>query len=242
MSHNHDCEQEHHNHSHTAPLPTNAKQSLYKSIDVSQVRCLNVVSKGTASSLNSGFIKSHAEKYNVSKYIESDADCQMLLLIPFTSSCKLFSIIFRAGNGGDLGYSCPKHIKIYKNLNKNLDFDTINDLKPDSEFEYPEGLGVHLTSSPDNAELEVKDDSTFVEHFLPRHVFQNCQSIAIFVSDNVSGDEDDLTQLCYLELRGESTGLIPNNTVPLMAVYEAAANPNDHAKVESETKIFHFGM
>ncbi|AET41168.1 PITH domain-containing protein Ecym_7338 [Eremothecium cymbalariae DBVPG len=239
--HNH-CEDEHHDHSHSAPLPTNAQQSLYEWIDTPKLRCLNVVRKGNANSVVSCFIKSQDEKYDISRYIESDADCQMLIHIPFTSTCRVFSLILRGGRDSEMGTSSIRNIKIYNNYNKNLDFDTIQDSKPQSKFEYPQDVGVHLKCET-AGQTEEFSDSTFVEHHLPRHIFQNSHSVTIFVQDTWSGDEDDSTKLCYLELRGESTGISPTTEVPLLkTVYEATPNPKEHAKLEPETDPYQMTM
>ncbi|AGO13882.1 AaceriAGR016Wp [[Ashbya] aceris (nom. inval.)] len=235
--HHHSCEDEHHDH--VPPARTNAQQSLYQWIDVPSMRCLNVVAKGDSSTAAAGIIKSNDERYDISRYIESDADCQMLLHIPFTTSCRLYSIILRGAKGGEPGLGCMRHVKIYSNLNKNLDFDTVSELKPSNVLEYPQNVGVYLGGS----QTEERGEHSFVEHHLPRHQFQNCHSLTLFVEDTWSGDEDDLTQLCYLELRGESTGLKPDSgTALLRTVYEAAPNPSDHVKLESEHEKFHLGM
>lgn len=230
----HQCEHEHHDHS--PPPVTNSTQSLYEHINFLQVVCLNVVAKGSDNQSACVF-KTQDEKYNVSRYLESDADCQMIIHVPFTGTCKLFSIVLRC-NRTDGGYSSPKTIKLYKNFNKNVDFDTLSESKDDHHFENPQDIGIGV-----GIETDVLDDSTFVEHHLPRHIFQNCYSLTLFIQDNWTADEDDLTCCFYLELRGEYTGeRASNDAIPLMTVYESAPNPVDHQKLEYEHENMELGM
>lgn len=234
----HQCEDEHHSHRHSPPpIPTNSNQSLYQFIDTSKLRCLNVTSNG-ANQFPPCFIKPQDQKYDVSKYLETDADCQMLLHIPFTGDVRIFSLILRCSKAED-GCGSPKSIKLYKNFNKNIDFETISDSKESYHMESPEDVGI----ASDGSVNTVEDDSTFVEHHLPRHVFQNCNSITLFFENNWSEDEDDLTRCYYLELRGEFTAKrTPHDGMPQLAVYEAAPNPADHQKLENEQESASLGM
>lgn len=223
-AHNHD-----HGHSHEPPAETFSNQSLYTHIDMTKVQVLNGVSNDRSSLVSKSFLKPQDEKYNTSLYLESDADCQVLLQIPFTASVKIFAIILRVNKGGS-GYSTPRHIQLYKNYNKNLDFDTINDLKAEYTVEFPDNVGIE----PDYNNESLFDDDTFIKFDLPRNIFQNCENLTVLVKDNWSGDEDDLNRLYFCELRGEATGKLRNSGVPIVAVYEAAPNPAD-VKLESQT-------
>lgn len=235
MSHN--CEEEHydhehddgHDHDHTAPIPTNQNQSLYAQIDTSKVICLNAVARGLQqhTQYSSTFLKPQDNRFDCSTYLESDADCQLVVHVPFVGNCKLFSIILRT-NKTDVGFSPPKKINLFKNYNKSIDFDTLASSKADLHIQHPEDVGV--TGSEPNM-----DEDTFVEHFLPRRIFQGCSSLTLFLENNWSGDEDDLCGLYYLEIRGEFSGrLTPHGGAPVTTVYESAPNPLDHQKLESE--------
>ncbi|EDO16980.1 hypothetical protein Kpol_1041p38 [Vanderwaltozyma polyspora DSM 70294] len=240
MSHNHNyhhCEDEHHDgHNHTAPIPTNPGQSLYQFIDTTKIRCFNVVGNG-CNEIYKGFLKDRDNRFNCSSYAQSDADCQVIVHIPFTATCRVFSIILRTNvDDSSNNLNSPKTIKIFNNFKKNLDFDTLNSAKPDLSIEQPQNVGVQAGSDDIN-----EDESTFVEHYFPRINFQNCSSLTLFLQDNWSGDEDELSRLYYLEIRGEPTGkLQPDNSVPLMAVYEAAPNPAEHNKLEQEADELNF--
>ncbi|KAL3234365.1 hypothetical protein RNJ44_03127 [Nakaseomyces bracarensis] len=224
----HHCEDEHHDHHHhDAPIPTTAGQSLYDQIDTSKVKCLNAVPKGT-DSISESFLKTQEEKFVIRRYLESDADCQLIVQIPFLNTCKLYSVILRTNNT-HRGYTTPRTIKIFNNFKKNLDFDTLgSETKIGFQAEHPNNVGVNTNGN------DTSEEDNFVEYHLPRNQFTGCETLTLFIQDNWD-DEDDLTQLFYLEVRGEATGkLRPDNAVPLMTVYESAPNPLDHAKLEHE--------
>ncbi|CCE63535.1 hypothetical protein TPHA_0F00480 [Tetrapisispora phaffii CBS 4417] len=232
----HHCEDEHH-HSHgddhVPPAPTYTSQTLANVIDTHKIRCLNVETSSTSQPLVSKFfLKSQDAKFDCKDYIQSDADCQIILHIPFTVNCKIYSIMLRTNaNDTDNELSTPKDIRIYKNYPKNIDFDTMGNTKEDYKIQQPENVGILF----DEENLVNEDEDTFVEHSLPRRVFQNCHSITLFVENNWSGDGDELTRIYYLEIRGEATSALKTNDgIPLATVYESAPNPLDHGKLESE--------
>lgn len=222
----HSCENEHHHHaghgdhgddnhdhSHVAPIPTSEAQSLRQFIDVYKLTGLNIAQPNDK--LQKVF-KDQDSKYQVSDYIESDADAQFILNIPFTGNVKLYSIILRTNGAPE---NCPKTIKLFKNKT-NLDFDNVNDTKPTYKFEQPQ-IG-HL-GEENGDDL---DDSTFVEHYLPRNLFQSTTQLSLFIENNWEDDEDELTKVYYIELRGLFTS--PLSKDPIITLYESAANPADH--------------
>lgn len=238
----HHCEDEHfdhgHGHDHTPPIPTNPNQSLFTQIDTSKVRCLNGVVRGVPAhtELSKVFLKDQDHKFNCSQYLESDADCQLVVHIPFVGNCKLFSVILRT-NDSDDGLSSPKTIKLFKNYNRSIDFDTLGSSKAEFTIQQPNNVGITDTDTGVN-----EDENTFVEHYLPRRLFQNCSSLTLFFENNWTNDEDDLCRLYYLEIRGELTGkLIPRGGAPLTMVYESAPNPVDHNKLETENDEVEMG-
>jgi hypothetical protein len=101
-----------------------------------------------------------------------------------------------------------------------LDFDNASDAKPTFKFDQPL-VGVL------NDDLEVdEDNSNFVEHYLPRSAFQSTTQLSIFIQDNWDDDEDELTKVYYIELRGLFQS--PLSKDPVITLYESAANPADH--------------
>lgn len=210
-----------HEHDHAPPpLPTNASQNLHSRIDTHRVTALNLANPTEELA---HLFRNPADRNKLVPVTKSDADAQLIINIPFTnSSVKLFSIIIRS-NGSD---HCPRHIKLYKN-DKQIDFDT--NKKPLYTLEHPR-VGVMYNDEDDMPEL-VDDEDSFVEHFLPRHKFSGVQQLTLLIED-AYGDEDE-TWLHYIELRGEATDLSKD---PVITIYESAANPADHKKVENELK------
>lgn len=246
----HHCEDEHHDHNHghahEAPIPTNSNQSLYSYIDTSKIRCLNTVTPTLPQQYEpyKSFLKDQDSRFNCSYYIQSDADCQVVIYIPFVGNCKLFSITLRTNSDDPAeDLSSPKTIKLFKNFNGSIDFDTLNASKEDFKFEHPRNVGVRQASETLDISEENEDESTFVEHYLPRRLFQNSSSLTLFLQDNWSQDEDQLCRIYYVEIRGEfSSEKALNNGAPLVNVYESAPNPVDHQKLETETDEIGLGM
>ncbi|KAG0658282.1 hypothetical protein C6P45_002218 [Maudiozyma exigua] len=249
-NHNHSHGHDHgHNHDEEAPLPTNSEQSLYAYIDNTKIKLLNTIGMthaGRASPLNASsvFVKDQENRYKIDTWLQSDTDCQMVIHIPFTSVCKIDSLIFRCSKPKISDeFDAPKTINVYKNWRHdvNIDFNTLNSkrAKIDTTIEYPESIGIDPTSNDTINE----DESSMPEYHLPKAKFNDCQSITLFFKDNWSDDEDNLVKLYYLEIRGSISGkLRKDDTVPIMSVYESAPNPLDHQKVESDKSNINIGM
>lgn len=199
-------------HSHIPPIQTSSVQNLREHIDFYQLRALNCQQKDE--DLQRVF-KANDDKFELSGFVESDADCQLILNIPFNGNVKLYSIIIRSS--GESAH-CPRTVKLFKN-NKTLDFDNIAGSKPVHKLEQP------LVGPLDDTEANV-DEDTFVEHHLPRSQFQSTYHLTLFIEDNWDDDEDETTKLYYIELRGLFTSPLAKD--PVITLYEAAANPADH--------------
>ncbi|ODV62984.1 PITH domain-containing protein [Ascoidea rubescens DSM 1968] len=245
------CHHQHHSHQHHdgPPIPTNASQSLLCQIDLLNLSALNI--KQPNDKIKLIFQKSANDdphsKYNISEYVSSDLDSQIILKIPFNANVKLFSIILRT-NGSSK--KCPKTIKFFKNR-LDLDFDTIDNVKPLYEVTHP--LLGYLDNNLNADEAIDENDLTFVEHYLSRRLFTGLTHLTIYFQnsysdnddsdstsnlesdsqDSDSDDEEDLT-MYYIELRGDSTALTKN---PVITIYEAAANPTDHKAFIKDTKF-----
>lgn len=85
-----------------------------------------------------------------------------------------------------------------------LDFPTASDLSPTQEFQ--------LSQTSEIQDISVK-----------RALFGKVQSLTLFVEDNYG---DSVTRISYLGFKGDwmQLGRAPSNIL-----YEAAANPSDHA-------------
>lgn len=212
------CESHSHSHSdgfddHIAPIPTNESQSLRNYIDFDKLTGLNIEQPNDKLQL---VFKEQLNKFQLKDFIQSDADSQLIINIPFTGYVKLYSLIVRSSGESA---NCPKSIKLFKN-NNNLDFDNISDTKPTFKFDQPL-LGV--LNDDDEVNL---DENNFVEHYLPRSLFQSTTQLTIFIENNWDDDEDELTRVYYIELRGLFQS--PLSKDPIITIYESAANPADH--------------
>lgn len=94
-------------------------------------------------------------------------------------------------------------MKVYQNRD-DLDFSTASDLSPVQEFKIPQSSEVQ--------DIPVK-----------RALFGKVQNLTLFIEDNYG---DDKTQFTYLGFKGDWMQL---GRAPINILYEAAANPRDHA-------------
>lgn len=221
--HNDDHDHDHDGHDHVAPVPTSIAQLLNSKINLPQVTALNL--QNEREDLAKMF-KSAENRYLLKPIIKSDADEQLILHIPFLNgSVKLHLMILRT-NGDKY---CPKTIEMWKN-NRGIDFDSVEQFKPNFKVEHPH-VGVAVNDDDDDDEEvpeTLESDADFVEHHLPRHVFTGVQHLTLFFKD-IYGDEEEC-HIHSIELRGEFTELTKD---PVITIYEAAANPADHKKVEA---------
>lgn len=88
-----------------------------------------------------------------------------------------------------------------------VDFGTAEEQEGTQEFE--------LSQTSDVQELPVK-----------RARFGKVQRLTLFFPDNFSDGEEDVTRITYLGFKGEWMQL---GRAPANILYEAAANPSDHA-------------
>jgi hypothetical protein len=120
----------------------------------------------------------------------------------FTGQVKLHSIIIRTSNSS----SAPQTLKAFINRD-DLDFSSASDLSATQEF--------HLSQTSEIQDIPVK-----------RALFGKVQSLTLFFVDNFGHGEEDVTRVTYLGFKGEWMQL---GRPPTNIIYEAAANPSDHA-------------
>ncbi|KAH6645784.1 DUF1000 domain protein [Truncatella angustata] len=206
MSHCHD-EHEHshgggghdHEHDHSDDITPALQHSLYQHIDFDAVITMNEASPGSGKAI---IKKTWAERLQIEPELESDADEQIILNIPFTGQVKLHSILLRSSPSD----SAPRTLKVFINRS-DMDFETASELDPTQQFE--------LSQTSDIQELPVK-----------RALFGKVQRLTLFLEDNFGDGDEDVTRLSYLGFKGEWMQL---GRAPVNILYEAAPNPNDHA-------------
>ncbi|RKF64103.1 PITH domain-containing protein CG6153 [Erysiphe neolycopersici] len=199
--HGHGHHHDHEDHNHSDDIQPALQYSLYRFINFDGVTCLNETEIGSGQAVVK---KTWAERLQLSPVLESDTDEQLLIRIPcvfshFTGQIKLHSIFIRSSNTG----SAPLTLKVYQNRD-DLDFSTVSDLSPIQEFKIPQGSEVQ--------DIPVK-----------RALFGKVQNLTLFIEDNYG---DDRTQITYLGFKGDWMQL---GKAPVNILYEAAANPRDHA-------------
>ncbi|GAA5958996.1 hypothetical protein JCM8115_000718 [Rhodotorula mucilaginosa] len=169
---------------------------LYQHIDRDNVVALNA-QEGRDGKV---VIRPWDERNQDDEWVESDADEQLILHIPFTGNIKLRSIVIRAGPAG----FTPDKMQVY--ANQLLDFDEATSVDPTQTFEVP--------VSRDVVEFAVRPAK-----------FPSVQSLTLFFPSNHG---EDTTRISYVGFKGEFSNFTRD---PIITVYEAQANPADHAKI-----------
>lgn len=210
-------------HEHAIPnfSPTTEEHNLYEYIDLANVKLLNSTIKPKGKGIEDFFGLSLIEsEENV--YVESDCDNQILMIIPFSTSVTLYSIILETKDSeGTL-----KHLNLFANLNDSFnDFSSI------------------IRRDPDQSTEIIADSTSIPEYPLDRaRKFKNCHKLHIFLPDTIEDDEELLTKISFLEIRGEpcnkkfNGGLDASLTTKVFlkdTQFESLGNPKDHKKVEN---------
>ncbi|GLT38810.1 hypothetical protein SLA2020_130320 [Shorea laevis] len=140
-------------------------------IDWSGVECLN---QSSSHSLPNALKQGYREDDGLN--LESDADEQLLIYIPFTQVIKLHSIFIKGPEEEG-----PKTVKLFSNK-EHMGFSNVNDFPPSDT----------LVLSPENME-----GKPIILKFVK---FQNVRSLTIFIEDNQSGS--DITKVQKIVLYG----------------------------------------
>ncbi|EKM78576.1 hypothetical protein AGABI1DRAFT_114200 [Agaricus bisporus var. burnettii JB137-S8] len=205
QEHNHDhCHDHAHDHDHDHDAADLGPQdSLYSHIDRANVVALNT------SKLGEVVIKPWDKRLDEAESLESDADDQMIIRVPFTGSVRLRAVLLKTGPGDQT----PRKVQIYANQ-EHMDFDDIEQLTPTQEFEIAQGREV--------GEYAVKTAK-----------FSNVSSLTLFFPESQGSDT---IQIYYLGFLGHWTERKNN---PVITVYEAQANLADHTKIQGTEGNFY---
>ncbi|KAK7836655.1 PITH domain-containing protein At3g04780 [Quercus suber] len=142
-------------------------------IDWSGVECLN---QSTSHSVPNALKQGYREDDGLN--LESDADEQLLIYIPFTQVIKLHSILIKGSEEEG-----PKTVKLYSNK-EHMGFSNVNDYPPSDT----------VVLSPDS----IKGKPVLLKYVK----FQNVRSLTIFIEDNQSGS--DITKVQKIALFGST--------------------------------------
>ncbi|CAG9938804.1 unnamed protein product [Clonostachys rosea f. rosea IK726] len=216
MSHCHDEHAGHghdhhdHEHDHTDDLTPAIQFSLYEQVNFDEIITLNESRRDAGKAIVK---KTWAERLNVEPELESDADEQILMTVPFTAQIKLHSILLRTSPSP----SAPKTLHVYINRD-DMDFSAAEDATPVQKFE--------LSQTSDVQEIPVK-----------RALFGKVHRLVLFFVDNFGDGDEDVSRVSYVGFKGEWTKL---GKAPSNILYEAAAQPGDHkVKGTSVNKMSH---
>ncbi|CAH1775206.1 unnamed protein product [Owenia fusiformis] len=192
--HGHSCGQDHHKHDHD-DAERGQQYSLYLKIDTEKVQCLNEVVDGSGKDV----FKPWDRRLDSEKFVESDADEELLFNIPFTGNIKLKGIIVIGGEGDQH----PAEMKLFKNR-PHMTFDDAA-AEADQVFEMHEDRLGQL-------EYETKISR-----------FSSVEHLTIYFTKNFG---DDITKVYYIGLKGEFSEFKKHGVT--ICTYEARAMPSDH--------------
>lgn len=126
----------------------------------------------------------------------------------FAGQVKLHSLLLYTAPSRE----APKTLKLFKNRD-DLDFSIAADLEAVQTIEVPQPVpGADVFELP-----------------LSRALWNTTTSITIFIEENWSNGEEDVTRLGYVGFKGSHMAL---NREPISVLYEAAANPSDHVAIQ----------
>ncbi|XP_061192729.1 PITH domain-containing protein GA19395-like [Saccostrea echinata] len=167
--------------------------SLYTKINMEAVQCLN-----TENSPKSVF-KPWDQRLDKERFVESDADPELLFKIPFTGNVKLKGIIVI----GEQGENHPSKMRLFKNAPE-MTFDDVG-RKADQEFE--------LTPDPEGT----------LQYGVIAARFNSVDTLTIHFPSSFGGEN---TKIYYIGLKGDFQEARRQEVV--IATYEARPMPEDH--------------
>ncbi|KAJ6541276.1 galactose-binding domain-like protein [Mycena sp. CBHHK59/15] len=199
MSHQHDAhcghESTEHDHEHDS-TDLGPKDNLFSQIDRDNVVALNALGQGST------VIKPWHERLDEEKSLESDADDQMIIRVPFTSSVKLRSLLLKTGPTDQT----PSKVVLFAN-EESFDFEDIADKTPTQDFVVAQGRDVG-------------------EYALRTAKFSNVSSVSLFFPASQGAET---TQIYYVGFLGHWT---ERKSSAVVTVYETQANLADHEKIQ----------
>jgi len=192
---------------HDADPERGFEETLYPYIDLPQVTCLNEITDGAGRKC----LRPWSDRADPDRFVESDADEQLILFIPFTGNVKLKAIIVVTENND----TRPTVMKAFKNRD-DIDFDLADSLTPTQTWQLVEGPPGH-----DGLKYETRASQ-----------FQGLHNLTLYFPENAGGET---SRISYIGLIGTCERVYRKTVITLA---EFAANPADH-KAEAEDRIKH---
>ena len=111
--------------------------SLFSSIDLPRIRCLNEKENGSCRRI----FKPLAERrdHTAGSLRSNDDDPDLLIVVPFDNAVRLKSICISGSNSG----AAPARLKVYANR-EDIDFASASETAPTQEFDLPEDVDAEL--------------------------------------------------------------------------------------------------
>ncbi|XP_061407282.1 PITH domain-containing protein 1 isoform X1 [Lethenteron reissneri] len=185
------CEAE----SHEEDAERGVQYGLFLKIDRDRLECLNEQIDGSGKQV----FRPWDERNDRSRFVESDADEELLFNIPFTGNVKLKGIVLIGGEDE----SHPAEMRLFKNL-PHMSFDD-------------------TTREPDQVFGLQHDDTGLLEYPTKIARFSSVYHLSIHISRNFGAEA---TRIYYIGLRGEWMQAHQHKVT--LCTYEASANPADH--------------
>lgn len=177
--------------------------NLFLKIDFNRLTCLNEAVDESAKQI----FRPWDDRKDFSKFVESDADEELLINVPFTGNVKLKSVVIIGGQES----SAPNQLRLFKNR-PHMTFDDAG-MEPDQELA--------LT----------RDSEGSVEYPTKIVKFSNVNSVTLHFPSNFG---EETTKIYYIGLKGDFTEAAREGI--LIANYESAPNPADH-KLDQFSKV-----
>lgn len=185
---------------------------LYTRIDRDGVTCMNEQIAG----MSIKTIKPYDKRNDESDYLESDADDQLIIRIPFIGGVKLRSLMIKSSPADQT----PSEIHVFSNW-ETLDFDEVN----------------NGTVQATQKLQSIAVAREVVTYPLKTAKFNNVRFITLFIPASLGGDT---SRIYFIGFKGEWLGN-QQREGPSNIVYESAPQVKDHAKIpgtESGTQSF----
>jgi len=196
----------HHEHcEHAGEQANGSAESLFCRIDTNNVSAMNEATKDSIK----GVFKPWDKRWDSEPLCFSDSDDQLIVRVPFTGLLKVKSVTI-LGPGGELD---PKAFKLF--VNKDVDFDSVDDIAADQEFE--------CVQQARNTQGGPLGNVDVPEYAVKASKFSNVRFLSILVAQSWGGEHVCIT---YIGFKGEF--MQPFKDPVTNIVYELNANPADH--------------
>ncbi|KAI9888487.1 MAG: hypothetical protein M1814_006878 [Vezdaea aestivalis] len=202
----------HTEHDHTDDLTPAIQSHLYQEIEFDNITTFN---ETLADSGRKIVQKTWQQRMDPTPELESDADEQLLIHVPFTGQVKLHCILIRTSDSS----ASPRTVQVHINRD-DIDFSLATELQPIQS-------------------IEISQTSDLQEIPLKRVLFNSTRSVTLFIESNWGDGEEETTRLSYIGFKGDYMKL---NKEPVNFLYEAAAQPGDHKPIVGISSLSENGL